>query len=122
MQLDAGRLRDLEVFTETELRDIGRGAILALAQQLDTLAEALAEGNLPAAADAAHRARNETQLVGARELSDALGSLEDAARSGRDRVAREAASAARGLWPSTREAIERATDRTHGAGGYGASG
>jgi hypothetical protein len=111
VQLDAGRLRDLEVFNETELRDIGRGAILALAEQLDALDGALAEGNLPAAAEAAHRARNETQLVGARELSDALGSVEDAARGGRDPLAREAAAAARSLWPSTRKAIERATER-----------
>lgn len=114
MTLDAGRLRDLQVFTEDELRDIGRGAICALVEQLGTLERALAEGNLPAVAEAAHRARNETLLVGARELGEVLTSVEDAARGGQDLPAREAAAAARTLWPATREAIERATQGVTG--------
>lgn len=114
MTLDAGRLRDLQVFTEDELRDIGRGAIRALVEQLGTLERALAEGDLDVVAQAAHRARNETLLVGARELGEALTSVEDAARGGQGLVAQEAAAAARSLWPSTREAIERATQGVTG--------
>lgn len=109
MQLDPGRLRTLEVFTEAELREIGLGSIRVLAEQFELVDRALADGNLSTVAEAAHRARNETQLVGALELSDALGSLEDAARAGDDPRAREAVVAARALWPATREAIERAT-------------
>lgn len=114
MQLDAGRLKDLEVFTEAELRDIGREAIRVLGEQLDAIDGGLAAGDLPGVAEAAHRARNETQLVGARELSEALGSIEDAIRDSDERLAREAAGAARTLWPSTREAIELATHRATG--------
>ena len=114
MQLDGGRLRDLQVFNQTELKEIGRVTIRSIADQLDALDRAVADGDLAAAAEAAHRARNETQLVGARELEEALGSLEAAARLGRGHDAREAAAAARALWPSTSEAIERATQGATG--------
>jgi HPt (histidine-containing phosphotransfer) domain-containing protein len=109
VQLDAERLRDLEVFSRAELEEIGRRAIDAIASQLDQLDRAMAEPDLEAAADTAHRARNEAQLVGARELGEIFGSLEQYARGGRDHDAHEAAGAARELWPSTREAIARAT-------------
>lgn len=109
MQLDAGRLRDLQVFTEDERRDIGRGAISALVDQLEELERALADGNLQLVAEVAHRARNEALVVGARELGHALESVEDAARARRQPLAREAVATARALWPSTREAIARAT-------------
>jgi HPt (histidine-containing phosphotransfer) domain-containing protein len=114
VQLDGGRLRDLRVFSEAELREIGRGAISALDDQLATLERALAEGDLQVVAEAAHRARNETLLVGARELGETLQSVEDAARAGRTSLVGEGVATARALWPSTREAIARAT---HGAPG-----
>jgi HPt (histidine-containing phosphotransfer) domain-containing protein len=109
VQLDAGRLRDLQVFTEDERRDIGRGAIGALVDQLEGLERALADENLGLVAELAHRARNEALVVGARELGQALESVEDAARAGRRPLAAEAIATARALWPSTREAIARAT-------------
>lgn len=114
MQLDAERLRDLRIFSKNELELIGRRAIDAISQQLDALDHALAGQDLAAARDAAHRARNETLLLGARELGDAFQSVEDAARAGNGSSAREAIAAARALWPSTREAIVLAT---HGATG-----
>jgi HPt (histidine-containing phosphotransfer) domain-containing protein len=114
VQLDAGRLRDLQVFTEDELRDIGRGAISALVEQLGELERALSEGDLQVVAETAHRARNETLVVGARELGQALQSVEDAARAGRSSLVGDALATARALWPETREVIARAT--------YGATG
>ena len=114
MQLDAARLRDLQVFSQNELEEIGRRAIDSISQQLDALDGALAGRDFAAAGEAAHRARNETLLVGARELGEAFQSVEDGARAGRDSVVGEALATARALWPSTREAIARAT--------YGATG
>ena len=114
MQLDAGRLRDQRIFTATEREEIGRRAIDAISQQLGALERAVAGRDLAAAAEAAHRARNETLLVGARELSEAFQSVEDAAREVSGSGVDEAAAAARAVWPSTREAIVRAT--------YGATG
>src|SRR5205807_2485649 len=78
------------------------------------LDRAVADGDLAAAAEAAHRARNETLLVGAGELSEAFQSVEDAARGMRGSSVGEAVASARALWPPTREAIASAT--------YGATG
>jgi HPt (histidine-containing phosphotransfer) domain-containing protein len=114
VQLDGKRLKDLQVFSPNELEAVGRRAIDSLSQQLDALDRAVAGQDLAAAAEVAHRARNETLLVGARELGEELQSIEDAAREGREQRAGEAIAAARALWPATREAIARAT---HGATG-----
>lgn len=114
VQLDAGRLRDLRIFSENELREIGRRATSTIAAQLEAVDQALARQDLAAAGEAAHRARNEALLMGARELAEALGSIEEAVRSERSSQAREAAGQARALWPPTREAIERATQRATG--------
>jgi HPt (histidine-containing phosphotransfer) domain-containing protein len=114
VQLDAERLRDLQVFNQKELEDIGRRAIDAISQQLDELDRAVGGQDLAAAGEAAHRARNEALLLGARELAEAFQSVEDATRADLGSGAAEAAVAARALWPPTREAIARAT--------YGATG
>jgi uncharacterized protein involved in propanediol utilization len=111
VQLDAGRLKDLQIFSQSELEEIGRRAIDAISQQLAALDGAVAEQNLTVAGEAAHRARNETLLVGARELGEAFQSVEDAVRAGHPSEVGNAAAAARALWPPTREAIARATER-----------
>jgi HPt (histidine-containing phosphotransfer) domain-containing protein len=111
VQLDAGRLGDLQVFSREELEEIGRRAIDVVSRELDAVDGAVARRDLDAAGEAAHRARNETLLVGARELAEALQVVEQAARAGRESLVGEAVATARALWPSTREAIARATER-----------
>jgi HPt (histidine-containing phosphotransfer) domain-containing protein len=115
VQLDAGRLQDLSVFTAAELRPICLGVIGAIAEQLEALDRALAAGQLESAAEAAHSARNEALLVGARELSDAFAALESASRAGHSSGAAKAAELAREVWPETRVAIDALAD--HGATG-----
>ena len=107
MKLDAGRTRELRVFTPAELREIGVATIRALSDLLDELDIALAGPDLAAAANVAHRARNEALLVGAREMCDAFDQLERAARDIQVAHTRasEAAASARRLWPETRSAI-----------------
>lgn len=114
MQLDAARLRDLEIFSQKELEVIGRRAIDQISRHLDAVEDAVAGQDLGRAGEAAHGARNEALLVGARELAEALQSVEDEARAGGGSGVGEAVGRARALWPSTREAIARAT--------YGATG
>jgi HPt (histidine-containing phosphotransfer) domain-containing protein len=109
VQLDAERLRDLRIFSRTELGEIGRDAIDVIAAKLEAIERAVGDPDLAAAASAAHRARNETLLIGARELSEALESVETAARAGHASRVREGVAAARALWPATRDAIARAT-------------
>lgn len=114
MQLDAGRLRDLEVFSLNEVEEIGRGAIDAISRELDVIERAVAGQDFATVGQAAHRARNETLLIGARELGEAFQSIEEAARADRGSVVSEGIAAARVLWPATREAIARATYRGTG--------
>ena len=109
MQLDARRRRDRQIFSRTELERIGRGAIDVITVQLEAIERAMGEPGSCGSAAAAHRARNETLLIGARELGEALQSVEVAARAGRASDVREAAAEARAPWPATREAIVRAT-------------
>ncbi len=108
--LDADRLAQLRVFSDLELRQIASGVIDAIAEQLRRVEQALPARDLVTAAEAAHRGRNETLLVGARELCDAFTALEEAARGGQLGAADDVAATVRGLWPGTRAAIERIMD------------
>jgi HPt (histidine-containing phosphotransfer) domain-containing protein len=114
VQLDAERLRDLRIFSGSELLEIGREAVRVIAEQLDSLDAALSSQDLDSVREAAHRARNEALAMGARDLADALGSVELAARARHHEDARDAVAATRELWPSTCEAIVRATQGATG--------
>ncbi len=119
MHLDARRLSQLQVFSKSELNQIGLDSIKAIGEHLEALNAALTAGDLDRVADAAHRARNETLLVGARELGEALAAVEQAAqRCSMSRV-REGTAAAQSLWPPTRAALAElvAESDADGAGG-----
>jgi hypothetical protein len=116
MDLDPGRLSDLRVFSRVELEQISADTIAAIAAQLDALERAFSAGDLTAAAEAAHQARNETLAIGAREMSDVFGSLERAANEGRAAPARAASGQAREIWPQTRAAIAGLAAAVHDAG------
>jgi HPt (histidine-containing phosphotransfer) domain-containing protein len=105
MELDAARLSELRVFTPDELREISADSIRAIDELLAELEQTLAGGQLAAVAEAAHRARNEALLVGARELCDAFVELEHSARREGGARARQAVDRARTVWPQTRAAI-----------------
>jgi HPt (histidine-containing phosphotransfer) domain-containing protein len=111
VQLDTERLRDLEIFSQSELEVIGRRAIDEISRHLNAVDDAVAGQDLTVAGEAAHGARNEALLMGARELAEAFQSVEDAARAGDGSGVGEAVGRARALWPSTREAIALATER-----------
>ena len=103
--LDADRLAQLRVFSDAERHAIANGASTAITDQLDRLDHALATSDLGTVADAAHRARNETLLVGARQLTTAFADLERAARGGEQELARAAADEVKAIWPATQSAI-----------------
>lgn len=103
--LDADRLAQLRVFSDAERHEIAKGAATAITAQLDRLERALSASDLGTVADAAHRARNETLLVGAQSLTNAFAELEQSARGGRHELAREAAQQVRTMWPAARAAI-----------------
>ena len=103
--LDADRLAQLRVFSDAERHEIAKGAATAITAQLDRLEPALSASDLGTVADAAHRARNETLLVGAGQLTTGFADLEQAARGGEHELAREAAQRVKALWPAARAAI-----------------
>ena len=105
--LDADRLAQLRVFSPAELRVIATSAATVITDQLKRLERALARGDLDTAADAAHRGRNETLLVGADELTDAFAEVERASRARNPAVANAAAQQVNAVWPATQAAIER---------------
>jgi HPt (histidine-containing phosphotransfer) domain-containing protein len=104
--LDADRLAQLRVFSQAELHVIAEGAATAIRDQLERLQGALAREDLTVVADAAHRARNETLLVGARELTHAFADLEQAAREGNSIAAGAAARQVIAGWPQTHDALD----------------
>src|SRR6516165_9324831 len=104
--LDADRLAQLRVFSQSELQAIARSAATAITDQLRRLDRALASTDLSTAADAAHRARNETLLLGASDLTDAFADLERAARDVNPTGAQSAAQQVNAIWPATRDAID----------------
>jgi HPt (histidine-containing phosphotransfer) domain-containing protein len=99
-----------------ELQDLigpGFGPILESLEQsisaaLDDAAAALTDGNLAAAAYAAHRCRNDALMVGASELQIALAALETATRGSDADAAGAAMARVRELWPGAREQLARA--------------
>ncbi len=103
--LDAERLAQLGVFSDSEVRDIAAAAIAAIAEQLERIDDALARGDNGSAAEAAHTARNEAMVMGALELGDVFGRLEAAAREEDQSGAGAAAHEAGAAWPATRQAI-----------------
>lgn len=104
--LDADRLAQLRVFSAAERRAIAKGVASAIIDQLQRLERALASSDLATVADAAHQARNETLLVGARSLTNALADLERAARGGERELARAAAQQVKAIWPAAHAAID----------------
>jgi HPt (histidine-containing phosphotransfer) domain-containing protein len=104
--LDDDRLAQLGVFSDAERHAIAKGVASAITDQFDRLERALATSDLGAVADAAHRARNETLLVGARALTTAFADLEQAARDGEQELASAAAQQAKAIWPATHAAID----------------
>ena len=104
--LDADRVSQLRVFSDAERRSIANAAASAITRQLERLERALESSDLGTVADAAHHARNETLLVGAQPLTEALAEVERAARGGEHEVARGAAEQVNALWPAARTAID----------------
>lgn len=104
--LDSDRVSQLRVFSDAERRAIVNGAASAITGQLERLDRALESSDLGTVADAAHHARNETLLVGAQPLTEALAEVERAARDGEHELARGATQQVEAMWPAARAAIE----------------
>jgi signal transduction histidine kinase/ActR/RegA family two-component response regulator/HPt (histidine-containing phosphotransfer) domain-containing protein len=77
-------------------------------RDVEAVATALSAGDLPAAADAAHRLKGAARMAGARPLADLLGVIESAAREGQQETAHGAAAGLGPLADRTLAAVQAA--------------
>jgi HPt (histidine-containing phosphotransfer) domain-containing protein len=107
VELELQRLVQLEEVMGTRLPDIVRRVIESLDGAIAQLEDALAAGELDAAAKAAHAARNDALMVGAKTLLVSLTEVETAARDGQAESTARALLGVRDAWPRTRDELDR---------------
>ncbi len=111
-ELDLTRLAELEQLLDSELPQIVATLVAELDRSLGAVAAALADGDLAAAALAAHAARNSALMIDARPLLDGLDALESHARRTDVDGAREAHRRVEATWPPLRAELRRAAADT----------
>jgi hypothetical protein len=114
-ELDLSRLAELQQQLDSGLPQIVGTLIEELDRALGEIGEALDEGDLTAAALAAHAARNSALMIGARPLLAALEALEAGARSDDGQAAGEAHRRVGEAWPPLRFQLQRAAGTREGA-------
>ncbi len=107
-ELDLRRLAALEDLLGSGVDQIVQTLVTELDRALGGVAQALADGDLAAAALAAHAARNSALMIDSRPLLGRLDALEHSARRQDLEEARAAESALARAWPAVRLALQRA--------------
>jgi len=107
IELELGRLAQIQEVMGTGLPEIVGGMLESMRAAIEQVELAMSSGHLDRAAKAAHACRNDALMVGARQLLAALTELETAARSELVQEARSALDALRQAWPATRDELER---------------
>jgi hypothetical protein len=109
--LDPKRIAELQDLIGPEFGSILESLEQSISTAIGDAAAAIADGDLAAAAYAAHRCRNDALMIGASQLQIALGALEAATRREDPDGAESAMARVRGLWPGAREELARAARR-----------
>jgi hypothetical protein len=112
VELQLGRLERIQEALGSDVPEIVSGILRTMSDAIAQVERAMAEADLPAAAKAAHAARNDALLVGAEDLLGALSDLEEAARRGAMSAAEAAHAVVREVWPSTRSELTRVASRS----------
>jgi hypothetical protein len=107
-ELDLSRLAELQQLLDSGLPQIIGTLLNELDRALGAIGEALDDGDLAAAALAAHAARNSALMISARPLLAALEALEEGARRDDAQAARQAQCRVGEAWPPLRSQLERA--------------
>jgi HPt (histidine-containing phosphotransfer) domain-containing protein len=111
-ELDLRRLRELHRHLGTDVSEIVQTLDDELRRALADIEAALVAGDLPAAARAAHAARNSALMIGAAPLLAQLDELESSARAGDLTAARRAQNRVQEHWPALRSELARAAAGT----------
>jgi HPt (histidine-containing phosphotransfer) domain-containing protein len=106
--LDRKRIAELGEVIGPDLGRVIESLCESISGAINDADAALVEGELPRAAYAAHRCRNDALMVGALQLQEALAALEEATRRQAATPAREALDRVRAVWPATRDELDRA--------------
>jgi soluble cytochrome b562 len=112
MEIDVGRISELQKILGSDTSEIIGRLRLSLEQSIAAIRGALAAGDLQETARAAHHARNDGLMLGLRTLLEVLDRVEQAAREGRMDDARAAGRDLEGAWPATEAALLQAASRT----------
>jgi Hpt domain-containing protein len=107
-ELDLSRLAGLTELLGSELPQIVETLVEELTRALNAIGGALDDDDLPAAALAAHAARNSALMIDARPLLDCLDGLESSARRADPDGAREAQRRLDETWPPLRAQLHSA--------------
>jgi HPt (histidine-containing phosphotransfer) domain-containing protein len=107
VELELERLAQIQEVMGTRLPEILGGIVRTLTAAIDQLENAVGSGDLERAAKAAHAARNDALMVGAKQLLVSLTDVETSAREGRAEDASHALAGVRDAWPQTRDELER---------------
>jgi Hpt domain len=110
-ELDLSRLADLQQLLESGLPQIVDTLLEELDRSMGAIGRALDDGDLAAAALAAHAARNSALMIEARPLLAALAALESGARGDDARAARQAHGRINQTWPPVRSQLEHAATK-----------
>jgi HPt (histidine-containing phosphotransfer) domain-containing protein len=108
VELDLERVAQLESILGSDLPDIVASLVASMSARIAQVEEALADGRLQDATQAAHGCRNDALMVGAQPMLAVLNELEDATRGDRLEDARAAMPRLRDVWPQTRAELQRA--------------
>jgi hypothetical protein len=110
-ELDLRRLAELQQLLDQTVPEIVATLVRELEGALDAIGPALRDGDLAAAALAAHAARNSALMIDAQPLLAELEALESSARHGDADGAAQAREQLTHSWPSLRAALDRAAEQ-----------
>jgi HPt (histidine-containing phosphotransfer) domain-containing protein len=107
-ELDLSRLAELQQLLDSGLPQIVDILVEELNRALDAIGAGLADGDLAAAALAAHAARNSALMIDARALLAELDALESSARRHDAGGAAQSHRRLQETWPTLRSELQRA--------------
>jgi HPt (histidine-containing phosphotransfer) domain-containing protein len=104
--VDPTRIRQLKEFLGAEAEPMIAPMLSSLADAIERLESVVESGEVDAAAQVAHTARNDALMLGAGPLQEALRELEAAARDADEAATGLLLERVREVWPATWEQLQ----------------
>jgi HPt (histidine-containing phosphotransfer) domain-containing protein len=107
---DLEQIRRLQDLMGSDVASIVAPMVASMTKAIEEVEAGMSAGDLERATRAAHAARNDALMLGARPLLDALTELEAAGREFDEIRAADALSRVREVWPPTRDELAASTN------------